>query len=476
MALVGASAVCSTRPAALAAPAPIALRVDNRQLEVLGKAATVYGIFGPDGPRGLTVDAEAPFDAVVTNAIAEPTILHWHGQEPPAAEDGNRYYAEIASGDALRYRFQPRAGSHWIHSHHGLQEANLMAAPLIFRTRAARAEDRQEVVLMLHDFSFTPPEEIYANLRARKPDEKAETAEAMPTSEGAGAGGETAPDGTRKTAMKMPDGTPLDLNDVDFDAYLANDRTLDDPEIVPVEAGGRVRLRVVNAASSTNFFLDLGALTGTLVAVDGTACKPVTASRFPLAVAQRLDIALDLDGAGVWPVLAQREGDTVRTGIVLATPGAHVAKVASHAAEAAGPVAASDLERRLTATQPLDTRAADRAFRILLTGDMATYSWGLAVESDGGPGFTVRYGERVALTLVNQTGMAHPMHLHGHHFQVEAIGDDRFAGAIRDTVMVGPRQSVRIAFDAVNPGQWPFHCHIAYHQTAGMITKLDYVG
>jgi len=99
---------------------------------------------------------------------------------------------------------------------------------------------------------------------------------------------------------------------------------------------------------------------------------------------------------------------------------------------------------------------------------MAGYTWGLALA--GAPqadALEVAYGDRVAVNFVNQTGMAHPMHLHGHHFQVLGIGDQAFGGAMRDTVMVGPRQTVRIAFDALNPGEWPLHCHIAYHLEPG---------
>jgi len=54
----------------------------------------------------------------------------------------------------------------------------------------------------------------------------------------------------------------LDLNDIDYDAFLANDRTLADPEVICTEPGGRVRLRLVNAASATQFRIDLGALSG----------------------------------------------------------------------------------------------------------------------------------------------------------------------------------------------------------------------
>jgi len=65
-----------------------------------------------------------------------------------------------------------------------------------------------------------------------------------------------------------------DLNDVTYDAFLANDRTLADPEVVKVEPGGRVLLRVINGSAMSNFHLDLGALGGELIAVDGFRVKP----------------------------------------------------------------------------------------------------------------------------------------------------------------------------------------------------------
>src|SRR5262249_38086743 len=110
-----------------------------------------------------------------------------------------------------------------------------------------------------------------------------------------------------------------DLNDVRYDAFLANDRTLADPEVIKVEPGGQVLLRVINGSSMSNYHLDLGQLQGELIAVDGFRTAPVTASRFPIAVAQRLDVRLALPREpAAWPVLAMLEGDRRQTGIVLA--------------------------------------------------------------------------------------------------------------------------------------------------------------
>jgi len=91
------------------------------------------------------------------------------------------------------------------------------------------------------------------------------------------------------------------------------------------------------------------------------------------------------------------------------------------------------------------------------------------------PPLPVAKGERVELIFVNKTGMPHPMHLHGHEFQVVEIDGKRFSGAVRDTVLVPPGRRVVVAFDANNPGLWALHCHLLYHLEAGMFTTVLYV-
>ena len=268
-----------------------------------------------------------------------------------------------------------------------------------------------------------------------------------------------------------------DLNDVKYDAFLANDRTLADPEVIKVEPGGRMLLRIINSSSMSAYHIDLGALNGELIAVDGFPVAPITARNFPIAVAQRLDIRLAIPRAsGAYPVLAVLEGERRQTGIILAAGNAPVTRIPD-LAKTPSSALTLDLESRLRATRPLAARKADRVHTINLTGDMAKYIWSLnnVAWTPDVPPLPIANGERVELILVNQTGMPHPMHLHGHEFQVVEIDGKRFAGAVRDTVLVPPRRRVVIAFDANNPGWWAFHCHLLYHLDAGMFTTLRYV-
>ena len=276
--------------------------------------------------------------------------------------------------------------------------------------------------------------------------------------------------------MNMGSGMAIDLNDIDYDAFLANDRTLADPEVIQVERGARVRLRLINAASATQFWIDLGALMGTVIASDGHPVRPVRGTRLPLTMAQRLDVLIDLPGEGAFPIFAQVEGKRERTGIILATPGAHVSRLAQAAEQDVSPVDLS-LEGRLEAVEPLEPRVADVTHRVILAGGMAPYAWSL--NDQYWPNVTplmISKGQRVVIEMVNRSMMAHPMHLHGHAFQVTALNGTPVTGAVRDTVLVPPMGSITIAFDADNPGRWVFHCHNLYHMMTGMITEVRYPG
>ena len=469
------------RPAMATTDPVTTLRIEKRAIEVLGRAADVFGLVQPDGTHGLFTEAGRRFRVRLENRVTEKALIHWHGLTPPWQQDGVPDLSQPAlpASESYDYDFPlAMAGTNWMHSHHGLQEQRLMAAPLIIRDPAEVKSDVQEVVVLLHDFTFRDPKEILMGLQAGGPG----AAHSAPTA----AVGHSSPMpqmdhssmGHSQPAITPGHGPAVPravhLHDIEYDAFLANDRTLRDPSIFRVERGARVRLRLINAATATHFWVDLDRLEGRLVAVDGVPVEPITGRQFEFAIAQRLDLLLELPrGDGAWPIFAVREGDTKRTGFVLATKNGRVPLIPVEAPRKADAVGLR-LERQLRAASPLSPRPADRRHTITITEEPG-YIWKLngTVHGQHIP-LTVRAGERVEITFVDQTSMAHPMHLHGHHFQVVAINSERFAGAVRDTVLVPARGNVTIAFEANNPGKWALHCHHLYHMAGGMMTTVEY--
>src|SRR3984885_1104410 len=389
---------------------PTILRLERRDTEVNGKAASVYGVRQPNGTFGLTTEVGNPFRVRVENGIGEPSLIHWHGLTPPWRQDGVPGISgpPIPAGGSADYDFPLRfGGTFWMHSHQGLQEQRLMTAPLIIHDERDRPGE-QEIVVMLADFSFTPSEQIFENLKnSGSMVGMAKSAAPMASTS------------SMKMAMSTGQSGP-DLNDVKYDAFLANFRTLADPEIVKVEPRGRLLLRIINGSSMSAFHVGLGALDGELIAVDGFEIEPVHGHEFPVAVAQRLDIRVSLPpGSGAYPVLAQLEGERSQTGIILVAGGAAVSRIPD-AAEAPSPALTLDLERSLRAQKPFAPSKADRVHILNLTGEMAGYVLSInnVVWNKDTPPLAVAESERVELVFVNQTPMPHPMHLHGHEFQV----------------------------------------------------------
>lgn len=434
---------------------PPALTIASRQIEVLGRAAKVYGLTDAKGNTGLIAREGDRMQGLVQNDSGGPLIMHWHGQVM-AAEGQDRAYTgggATPAGGADPVDFLLTPGTHWMHSHQ-MTEQQLLAAPMI--TVESDAEPIQEHVIMLHDFSFKSPEEILHDLAG---------------SDMHGSGGAMGAMDHSKMKMPMINGRMVHSNDVAYDAYLTNDRTLSDPEIVPVDKGARVRLRIINGATASAFWIDTGNLPSQCIATDGGKCAPFSAVRYPIAMGQRLDIIVTLPTeGGAFPIFAQVEAARMRTGIVLATAGAQIPKLADMAEEDSLNLDTS-FDAGLRAVTPLP-EGMGRMIHIDL-GEEAGYRFTINGKARGeDTPIAASLGERLELMFMNPTMMMHPMHLHGHHFQVVDVGMGRFNGPRRDVVVVNPGAMVTVAVDLDKKGSWFLHCHHLYHMATGMMTEV----
>lgn len=424
--LLATAAALPALPARAATPAE--LTAGETVLDVLGKPATVLSLTGEAGAQGLAFEEGQVFWVAFTNGLAQSTLLHWHGLLPPQAQDGTPGLSgpAVLAGKSRTYDFRlPRPATAWAHPL-GLQQQRLLSAPVIVHARTDTPA--HEHIVMLADFAFASPEALQAAL-----------------------GGDTG-----------------DGETIAYDAYLANGTTLDDPEIVPVTPGETLRLRIINAACATDFTVSTGSLVARLIAVDGNPIVARDGTRFPIALGQRLDLLLRIPPDGAHAIIASAAGSLGRAGIVLATPGARVEKLARSAA-APTPFDAG-FEQRLAASHRLPAMRPDRQLAIRLEGQPRPYAWRIS-----GDALEVRAGERVEIAVANTTDRLQAIHLHGHFFEVVGMGDARLAGALRDTVAIAAGETMTLAFDANHPGSWLLQSTHLYRLLAGMAAILRYV-
>jgi FtsP/CotA-like multicopper oxidase with cupredoxin domain len=468
-------------------PETVKLFARESPIAVLGRTVKVAALTRANGEQGYSPENTKGFHVEVVNQLHVPTSIHWHGLILPNLMDGVPFVTQdpIPPGGSRRYDFPlKQSGSYWMHSHYGLQEQQLLSAPMVIRSPTQSKVADAEFTVMLSDFSFTSPQDILKGLIGKTPAMKGKTHNnSTPKSKPMGMSEQKRSlvvqqwDAASKRLVSREVQAAAPDVDVTYDALLASRRTIDDPQVFEVKPGQSVLLRLMGAAAATNFFIDTGRLDATIIATDGEDVQPLNGNFFQLSTAQRLDLLVTIPKTGgVFPIFALGEGTSLQAGVLLATPGAKIPKqlLAIRAQKTMGGLDNTQ-EIRLMAKEPLPDKPVQRTLPSVLGGNMMTYTWTI----NGTPypnrnSLNVKEGERVELVISNTTGMSHPMHLHGHVFEVTEIDGQKIAGAKRDTILVPPKSTIKVIFDANNPGVWAYHCHILYHLATGMFTVLKY--
>lgn len=397
--------------------------------------------------------------ARLTNALPEPTTVHWHGIALRNDMDGVPGVTQelVTPGATFTYEFTvPDPGTYWFHPHVGLHLDRGLYAPLIVEDPADAGSYDREYTVVLDDWTDglgQSPEQMLDDLRAGR---------------GAHAAHQAGGGGPRSDLLDSAGG------DVSYALYLLNGRRPSVPVEFGARKGERVRLRVVNAAADTPFRFAVGGHRMTVTHTDGFPVEPATADALIIAMAERYDVVLRVEDDGVFPIVAVAEAKPGQAlGVLRAGAGAtpppntRPAELDGRVLGAADLVAAERV--RLPPGRP------DRTYDVALGGGDNGYVWTINGRPHGeNEPLPVREGERVRLNFKNSTTMFHPMHLHGHTFQLRRR--DGGAGPRKDTTIVRPNDPVSVEFLADNPGQWMVHCHNVYHQQGGMMVTLSYVG
>jgi FtsP/CotA-like multicopper oxidase with cupredoxin domain len=410
-------------------------------------------------------------DATLRNQLAEDTTMHWHGVRIRNDMDGAAPVTQkaVAPGESFDYSFiVPDYGTHWYHSHSGLQgDRGLFGALIVEDPDDATGADADALVILDDwvDGLGTAPETVLAALN--------------PALTGGHMGGGGGPVGYHPDAIAYAEeittqphaqSEPLRgmTQHIAYPMHLVNGRPGNDPEPILAKPGQRLRLRIINAAAETPYRFAVAGHELTIIAADGFDVEPKTADAIIIGMAQRYDVLITVK-SGQWPVIAQVEGRAAAAAAILRTTDVQPTAEAlpSSIPELSGRLV---MESELIPAEHarLAPRDPDRDYRIDLIQAGDRYVWGMAGPDAGN--LYMKPGERVRITMNNTSPMWHPMHTHGHTFAVPQYG-----GLRRDTVNVLPGEELAIEFDADNPGEWMFHCHNLYHFDAGMTANLRYV-
>jgi FtsP/CotA-like multicopper oxidase with cupredoxin domain len=415
---------------------------------------------------------------VFTNALAEPTTLHWHGVDVPNAMDGVAGLTQkpVAPGETFVYEFEARpAGTRWYHTHFAsVTQLDLgLYAPLIIEPAESDPFpfDR-EYTLVLDDWvtGSSPALPRTAEGTARGQGH-------MGGMMGCGMGnmmgrGGMMGGGMMGGMMMSSRRTPA------YDTMTINGKAYPATEPLRVREGERVRLRLINASADHTHIVRLSGHRLQVTHADGNPlAQPVDVDAVPITPSERYDVQFVADRPGAW-LLACAEPGHARAG--------EQVRVVYEGHENASPVApegaVSDLQvwhyglgqgRQVLPPPSGQTHAFDF---ILSGGMMGSDAWTINGQQypDVDP-LRLHQGDLARVRFRNHSMEAHPMHLHGQSFRVLAINGQPLAQPlVKDSVDVEAHMgTVELEFVASNPGDWLFHCHKPMHMEGGMTTLVQ---
>lgn len=397
-------------------------------------------------------------DILFKNELDVASSIHWHGVRVPNKMDGVPFItqAPIHPGEEFRYHFNAvDSGTFWFHPHlNSAEQVDRGLSGILIVEEDQPLDIDQELVWMLDDWRLGEDGQIindFQNLHDK--------------AHGGRLGNVTAVNGTYYPS---------------FD----------------VDNGSRIRLRLVNSSNARLYTPQFPNLNAWIIAFDGQPIAPKKLSEniLRLGPGMRADIILDInvDSAKGIDIL-----DTTYRGEPLPlahfnVSGKNKARTTPPIALVSNPLSTPDLTNAEHKTIVYEGGAMGQLASARLNGDQETPLRNLVqqngvVWATNGNVYTsladlnkakrlyqLRHGKSYIFSLQNKTSWIHPIHLHGHTYQVLARNGKKLDTPLwQDTVLLYPNETVDVAFVADNPGHWMFHCHILDHAAAGMIAALE---
>jgi FtsP/CotA-like multicopper oxidase with cupredoxin domain len=531
--VIGAFFICSNLNAQKVVRYDLLIR--DTVVNFTGKTKRAIAVNGQIPMPTLTFTQGDTAEIHVYNELKESTSLHWHGLILPNKEDGVPYLTQmpIKPNTTHVYRFPiVQNGTHWYHSHSGLQEQIGMYGSMILNKKKDDVsfrkgiDDLPTIPVIISEWTNYNPNNVHRMLHnatdwfAIKKGSTQSYAEAIR-------------EGHFKTKIKneFKRMLAMDVSDVFYDRFFFNGKV--ESQLSEFKAGDKVRLKISNGGASTYFWLNYGGGKFRVVANDGNDVEPTEVDRLIIAVSETYDIVVTIpeknksyafqatsedrinrsllyigegakqnmaplprlkyfEGMKMMNSMMKMNGDLDDMGMnmslnqmdmnVVMYPeitGPSNAQAKADEGNQYNSNALSDIVTlnysmlKSPHNTSLPKEAPIKVLKFELTGNMNRYVWSMdnKVVSEADK-ILIKKGENVRMIIHNGSMMRHPMHLHGHDFRV--LNGQEENAPLKNIIDIMPMETDTLEFNANMEGDWFFHCHVLYHMMSGMGRVFTY--
>lgn len=419
------------------------------------------------------------------NELSAPVSIHWHGYPVPNNMDGIPGVTQdaVMPGKSFTYEFTADTpGTYWYHSHQDSvnQLDRGLYGSIVVEDPAEKYD--KDYTLMLDEW-VTDQKEIDEQIKEMTQSTKDEKSDTDSS---------TDMEGMDHSGMNMNSDT-ADSHDMDgmnmqghdmsmYDLFTINGKSGDLVEKLQVKEGDKVRLRFVNAGYMSHN-IHIHGQDIKVIATDGQPINNPTEVKdqlLAIAPGERYDVEFIANNPGKWYI--ECHGDMEGSKGMKAVIKYEGSKEMTDKANENEDLPKIDLTTY--GTKKVGSFTLDQQYDVNYTMDLNTGMDGEnMVYTINGKTFPdtesiqVKKGDLVKVKLTNNSATDdHPMHLHGHFFQVLSKNGKPVEGSpiVKDTLNLKPGEEYEVAFVADNPGEWMFHCHDLHHASAGMVTEVKY--
>jgi FtsP/CotA-like multicopper oxidase with cupredoxin domain len=408
------------------------------------------------------------------NELPDPVSIHWHGIPVPNEMDGIPGVTQnaVQPGESFVYEFTASVpGTYMYHTHQdGVNQLDKGLYGSFIVEPQKRTYDR-DYTLMLDEW-MSNPTEMDSQMSG------------MDHSNMSGMDNSNSQSGKNQTTESKDGQAQMDHNMSAYDVFTINGKSGESIEPLAVKKGERIRVRLINIGYLSHK-IHLHGHSFKVVATDGQEVnqpQEIKDQLVSIAPGERYDIEFTADNPGNW--LLESHGDTEGTEgmkTVINYEGVNDNTDKSNQKENLPNFNFNAYGKNANAKFTLNQK-----YDVEYTMDLNT------LKKDGNTSYTIngksfpetdpiniKKGDLVKVKLVNNSPTGdHPMHLHGHFFQVLSKNGVPIKGSpiMKDTINLKPGDEYVVALEANNPGNWLFHCHDLHHATAGMVDVVKYEG